>query len=296
MAKQNHKTITGKVDRIVFLDPRSKRAILSVVREDGKPARVIGTIAKIETDETITARGFWQRDETFGWQFIAETIKNSSCPTSDDVMMNALDFSNVNQPCLKGFRGTEGICSYNEYPAEDTVFPTIDGVVYNKDWTYLISAPEDITSIEIPDSVIRIGAGAFRDCKRLSSVTIGKSVSSIGRQAFADCLSLKSVNISDISALCRIKFGDAESNPISIAHTLIINGEECKKLVIPDSVKSISDYAFYGCSSLMSVSLPQGLEKIGIKAFADCYNLEDLVVPSSVTYIHSEAFRGCKKL
>lgn len=44
----------------------------------------------------------------------------------------------------------------------------------------------------------------------------------------------------------------------------------------------------------MSVHLPQGLEKIGIKAFADCYNLEDLVVPLSVTYIYSDAFKNCK--
>ena len=294
MAKQNNKTITGKVDRIVFLDPRSKRAILSVVREDGKPIRVIGTIAKIETDETITARGFWQKDETYGWQFITESIKNSSCHATDDSMMNALDFSNVKQTSVKEFRGTKGICNYSEYPAEDIVFPTIDGVVYNKDMTFLISAPEDITSIVIPDSVTRIGAGAFLGCNCLTTVTIGESVSSIGRQAFADCLSLKYVHISDVSAWSRIKFGDAESNPISIADTLIINGEECKNLVIPDSVKSISDYAFYGCSSLTSVSLPKGLEEIGIKAFANCNHLEDLIVPASVTYIYSDAFRGCK--
>ena len=294
MAKQNHKTITGNVDRVVFHDQDSGRVILSIVREDGKSARIIGNVVRVEKGDTITAEGFWQKDEKYGWQFMSETINSSSCPTTDDDMMNALDFSNVNQPCLKGFRGTKGICNYSEYPAEDTVFPTIDGVVYNKDRTFLISASEDITTIVIPESVTRIGAGAFRGCNCLTSVTIGESVSSIGKQAFADCLSLKSVHISDVSAWCGVKFGDAESNPISIADTLIINGEECKNLVIPDSVKSISDYAFYGCSSLTSVSLPKGLEKIGIKAFVNCYNLEDLIVPSSVTYIYSDALRGCK--
>lgn len=294
MAKQNHKTITGNVDRVVFHDQDSGRVILSIVREDRKSARIIGKVVRVEKGDTITAEGFWRKDEKYGWQFMAETIKNSSCLATDEDMMNALDFSNVNHPCLKGFRGTKGICNYSEYTAEDTVFPTIDSVVYNKDLTFLISASEDITSIVIPESVRRIGAGAFRGCNCLTSVTIGESVSSIGRQAFADCLSLKSVRISDVSAWCRIKFGDAESNPLSIAHTLIVNGEECKKLVIPDSVKSISDYAFYRCSSLVSVHLPQGLEKIGIKAFADCYNLEDLVVPPSVTYIYSDAFKNCK--
>lgn len=294
MAKQNHKTITGKVDRVVFHDQDNGRVILSIVREDGKSARIIGNVVRVEKGDTITAEGFWQKDEKYGWQFMSETINSSSCPTTDDDMMNALDFSNVNQPCLKGFRGTKGICNYSEYPAEDTVFPTIDGVVYNKDRTFLISASEDITTIVIPESVTRIGAGAFKQCNCLTSVTIGESVSSIGKQAFADCLSLKSVHISDVSAWCGIKFGDAESNPISIADTLIINGEECKNLVIPDSVKSISDYAFYGCSSLTSVFLPKGLEEIGIKAFANCNHLEDLIVPASVTYIYSGAFRGCK--
>lgn len=294
MAEQNYKTIIGKVDRIVYHDKDSGRAILSIVREDGKSARVIGTIAKIEKDETITAVGFWRKDEKYGWQFVAEAVQNSSCLAVDDGIMKAIDFSNLNQTNPREFRNTQGICNYTRHHGVVQVFVEQDGAKYSRDKKTLISVSKDTTVLEIPETVTTIGTAAFKDCQCLSSVTIGSSVTTIGEKAFADCSNLKSVRISDIEAWCRIKFMGADSNPISIAHTLIINGEECNKLVIPESVKSISDYAFHGCTCLVSVALPQGLEKIGEKAFANCHNLENLIVPASVTLILSDAFSGCK--
>lgn len=294
MAEQNYKTIIGKVDRIVYHDKDSGRAILSIVREDGKSARVIGTIAKIEKDETITAVGFWRKDEKYGWQFVAEAVQNSSCLAVDDGIMNAIDFSNLNQTNPRVFRNTQGICNYTRHHGAAKAFVVQDGAKYSRDKKTLISVSRDTAVLEIPETVTTIGTGALKDCQCLSSVTIGSSVTTIGENAFAGCPNLKSVCISDVEAWCSVKFMGADSNPISIAHTLVINGEECKKLVIPESVKSISDYAFFGCYSLVSVSLPQGLEKIGEKAFASCHNLEDLIIPASVTLILSDAFSGCK--
>lgn len=65
---------------------------------------------------------------------------------------------------------------------------------------------------------------------------------------------------------------------------------------IPDSVTSISDYAFSGCASLASVSIPDSVTLIGSFAFDCCTNLVSIIIPSSVTSIGNNAFSDCDRL
>ena len=73
------------------------------------------------------------------------------------------------------------------------------------------------------------------------------------------------------------------------------NDEKIKKAVIKEGVTSICDYAFTGCSNLKTLSLPDGLLKIGVKSFAKT-NIKKLVIPSSVRTIGQCAFWGCRRL
>ena len=150
---------------------------------------------------------------------------------------------------------------------------------------------DGLTSVTIGNSVTSIGKCAFESCSGLTSVTIGNSVKSIGDGAFDACFDLTSVHISDIAAWCNIDFEDYASNPLFYAHHLYLNGEEVKDLVIPNSVTSIGDYAFDGCSGLTSVTIPNSVTSIGGAAFYGCSGLIFVNIGNSVTSIGAYAFR-----
>ena len=155
---------------------------------------------------------------------------------------------------------------------------------------------EEVKDLIIPNSVKSIGDFAFYGYDGLTSVTIPNSVTYIGDGAFAYCDGLTSVHISDIAAWCNIKFDYYNSNPLSYAHHLYLNGEEVKDLVIPNSVTSIGDYAFYDCSSLTSVTIPNSVTSIGQYTFSGCSGLTSVTIGNSVTSIGNYAFEYCKGL
>lgn len=73
----------------------------------------------------------------------------------------------------------------------------------------------------------------------------------------------------------------------------------CSKLTsitIPNSVTSIGNSAFYNCSSLTSVTIPNSVTSIGGSAFCDCSGLTTVTIPNSVTDINTSAFSGCSSL
>ena len=59
-------------------------------------------------------------------------------------------------------------------------------------------------------------------------------------------------------------------------------------------VTSIGDYAFYECSSLAGVTIPESVVNIGYCAFRNCSSLLNVVIPAAVTNIELAAFSGCK--
>ena len=180
---------------------------------------------------------------------------------------------------------------------------------------------KSLTSLTIPASVKSIGTWAFAWCSALTSISIPDSVTSIGMWAFSGCASLSSMTVDRNNKVYR-----SENNCIIERKTnTLVAG--CKNSVIPSSVTSIGERAFYGCSSLASITIPDSVTSIGYSAFSDCSSLaamtvdsnnkvycsennciikrktntlvagcKNSVIPSSVTSIGERAFYGCSSL
>ena len=184
------------------------------------------------------------------------------------------------------------------------------------DWAF--HGCSGLTSITIPNSVTSIGGCAFHNCTGLTSITIPDSVTSIGGWAFNGCTGLTSINVASgnnyyssnngvlfnkkKTALIRYPEGKSQTSyTIPNSVTSIGNYAFCgcsglTSITIPNSVTSIGNYAFWGCSGLTSITIPDSVTSIGSWAFENCTGLTSITIPNSVTSIGNGAFAGCTGL
>ena len=143
----------------------------------------------------------------------------------------------------------------------------------------------------IPYNVTSIASGAFSGCSGLSSIFIPNSVTSIARETFSGCSGLTSISVDSSNPIY-----DSRDNCNAIINTatneLIVG---CKETVIPHSVTSIGNSAFYQMG-LTSLTIPDGIISIGQGAFSGCDLMTSITIPSSVVSIGFQAFWYCVKL
>ena len=163
---------------------------------------------------------------------------------------------------------------------DNPAFSSLDGVLYDKEKTKVIKAPEKLKGdLVIPASVTSIGESAFYDCVDLTNIKIPEGVTSIGAGAFSDCSSLTNINIPEgVTSIGKSTFSGCGS---------------LTSIKIPEGVTSIGAGAFGGCSGLTSINIPEGVTSIGERTFGGCSGLKNIKIPEGVTSIGAGAFSGC---
>ena len=167
--------------------------------------------------------------------------------------------------------GDAAFCGYKGL----TSIPIPNSVTNIGGWAFMNCS--NLTTITIPNSVTNIGDFAFNGCKGLASITIPNSITSIGDEAFVGCFSLLSIVIEEGNTVY-----DSRNNCNAIIETAtntLIRG--CNSTVIPNSVTSIGDVAFDGCTSLASIIIPNSVTSIGKWAFMNCSGLVTITLETS---------------
>ena len=173
---------------------------------------------------------------------------------------------------------------------EGSVCETIEANAFN--------GCKNLISVNIPDSVKTIGQYAFRGCSQLKSISIGKGVRSIGSDAFLECGYLESVYLTDLASWCSISFENSYSQPMVQGCTMYLNGKILTKISKEDlaGVTLIPAYAFYKCTTLAIVEIPDSVTEIGNNAFYSCNNIVSVTVGEGLESASNSVFGGCYKL
>ena len=177
------------------------------------------------------------------------------------------------------FQGCSSMTSVN--------IPTGVTSIYSKTFNGCSS----LESIIIPFTVTSIGDNAFMRCCSLKAITIPKSVTEIRQFTFAYCPNLTSIKVESGNT----KY-DSRNNCNAIIETntnTLVQG--CSSTIIPSSVTSIGNYAFYGCTNLTSITIPESVTKIDNGAFSGCSSLTTISLPKNITTL-DQTFYGCTAL
>ena len=161
-----------------------------------------------------------------------------------------------------------------------------------------------------------IGYYAFRNSTNLEKVIIGKNVMNTRDAVFESCsklsdftllsenIYLNNVKIGHSLSLKEIKVNE-DNNKYMVEDGILFSKDGSKIYVYPEgkigetyvfdnNIKEIGDFAFYGCTNLKEINIPNTVNKIGVRAFEGCSNLEEVYIDANT--VKEMNFRNNLKL
>ncbi len=189
-----------------------------------------------------------------------------------------------------------------------TIPTTIEDYVNNQPITYTVKyiaqgafKGKRLSKVNLPSSLISIGAEAFMNCENLISIDIPKSVNNVGHRAFMNS-GVKEATINgdlggDVFAntpLRKVHFGEnVKSIPDNAFSSDCLQRAQLTEVTFTSELEEIGAKAFAGNKTLTNVTLPKSLISIGYWAFGDCSGLKDVTLPESIVSMGNEVFANC---
>ena len=169
---------------------------------------------------------------------------------------------------------------------------------------YAFQGATNLQEVSIPDTVTRIGRGAFENTGFVT-VCLQDNIAYLEKNVFANCVNLEEVNWNNtLSEIPKSTFSRCTAlKKFNVTDAIQIIGENafqnCESLESFDSTKNITTIesnAFNKCSALKTVAIGDSVTSIGQSAFSECISLENITIGKNVTIINNNAFNNCDAL
>ena len=164
------------------------------------------------------------------------------------------------------------------------------GVLYNAEKTHLLQTPGALSgSYTVPASVTKVASCAFDSSAGLTAILTeqgSQALSSRGGVLFS----------ADGKTLLQVPCGKTGRYSVPNGVTEIgydaFHGSRLAEVSLPDSVKSLSEFAFYDCKELKAVTLGAGVESLGAWAFSQCTGLERVIFRGGAPSMEFDTFES----
>lgn len=173
----------------------------------------------------------------------------------------------------------------NDLDVPDTLnYDGVDYVVKSVD-DYALNNCQAIRRVTLGNSLERIGRSAFAG-SGIFSIRVGASLKSIGKEVFLGCGNLNEMIVDEANTLYDSR---NECNAIiKTADNCLVYG--CRGSIVPPTITSIADSAFFMCTGLVKIEIPNSVRKIGMSAFGYCNSLATVTFSDSLKYMGPGAF------
>ena len=178
------------------------------------------------------------------------------------------------------------------YNLEEVNIP--DGITEIDDTTFELCT---LKEVHLPDGITRIGKEAFRACRKLKSINLPDSITLLDWGAFSECGEITEIHVPknvkkiDVNAFNKLYKLKSVTLPEGLEELSgFSNCTGLTEIIIPESVTTIVEYAFFNCTGLTSIVIPDAVTSINDNAFAGCTALHDITIGDNVARVGSEVF------